>query len=1082
MSVFRLFLSNRLEILFDELCAVLQISPNAPLCPETIVVQSRGMQRWLSLRLAEHFGVWANDARSFPFPNAFIRESFIAVPSLNLDTRLFDPAALSWRILALLPHLLERSSFAGVRAYCGAQDDGLKRYQFARRMADLLDQYAVYRPDMLRAWEKGGGEGEAAWQAELWRELVQGAQGSHKAALLQAFLAELRNPHCDTTRLPQRVAVFGIPAMPPLHLAVFEALSAHVPVNLFLLNPSREYWGDILSAREAAKRKQQLSFDDYLQSDLHLGAGHALLASLGAQGRDFFRLLLERLEFEEHQCFSDPQEDSLLHCLQSDILLLRERPDADTPAMLLNAHDRSVQVHSCHGPLREMEVLYDQLLDLFERTPGLSPDDVLVMIPDIESYAPYIMAVFDGSGQGVPRIPFRIADRGVRAHSSLVQTFCNLLALPGSRFGAAQVLDILETPAVCQRFGLNDQDLEAVREWVRSARIRWGRDAADRQRHGLPAYTENSWRAGLERLLLGYAMTQEDGLYGERLPLNAVAGGNARPLGSFVDFIETLFACCDTLEQECSLQDWAQRLEALVDRFFDAAQVTEADLEAVRRVLRELRESAALAQLTAPVSLEVIRDHLNGQFEQTGAAQGFLAGGVTFAALLPMRSIPFRVIVLSGMNDGAFPRIERPLGFDLMARHPQSGDRSLRREDRYLFLEALVSARDNLLITYVGQNQRDGSQAPPSVLVSELLDCIARGFRVEQGSILDHVVCRHHLQAFHPAYFADNSPLFSYSNTNATALAARVQGTIPSSPLLAEPLSAVTPLSRQVDIRQLIRFLRHPQRYFLEERLGVRLHSPDEGLQEREALQLGDLERYQLMTELIEEHLRGEVTAESYRRYRAQGVLPPGVPGQAEFTELDRSARRFVDTLEPLRSMPADFLELDMLLGEYRLVGRLLLGGKEGPLRYRFAQLKARDHLDAWVAHLVFCALRESECESLLVGRDSLCRYSPIASRTARQWLSELLDLYIEGHCRALSIYPQSSMVFAAAIKAGKTEDAALDAAWRVWNGSSHARGEGENTWLRFSLRDSEPFTEDFRVLALRVFQPLLSALQETKS
>lgn len=1081
MSVFRLFLSNRLEILFDELCTVLQISPNAPLTPETIVVQSRGMQRWLSLRLAGRFGVWANDARSFPFPNAFIRESFSAVPTLNVDTSLFDPTALSWRILALLPNLLERPSFVGVSAYCGAQRDGIKRYQFARRIADLLDQYAVYRPDMLRGWEKGAGEGEAAWQAELWRELVQGAQGSHKAALLQSFLGELRNPHFDTSRLPQRVAVFGIPAMPPLHLAVFEALAAHVPVNLFLLNPSREYWGDILSAREAAKRKQQLSFDDYLQSDLHLGSGHALLASLGAQGRDFFRLLLDRLEFEEHQCFSDPQEDTLLHCLQSDILLLRERPDAATPAMTLVAHDRSVQVHSCHGPLREMEVLYDQLLDLFERTPGLSPDDVLVMIPDIESYAPYITAVFDGSGQGVPRIPFHIADRGVRAQSPLVQTFCNVLALPGSRFGAAQVLDILEAPAVYQCFGLRDQDLEAVREWVRSARIRWGRDAADRQRHGLPAYAENSWRAGLERLLLGFAMAQEDGLYGDRLPLDVVAGGNARPLGSFVDFIETLFECCDTLEQERSLREWAQVLEALVDRIFAAANATEAELEAIRRVLRELRESAALAQFTTPISLEVVRAHLNGQFEQSGAAQGFLAGGVTFGALLPMRSIPFRVIVLAGMNDGAFPRVDRPLGFDLMARHPQSGDRSLRREDRYLFLEALVSARDYLLITYVGQNQRDGSEAPPSVLVSELLDCIARGFRVAQGTILDHVVRKHHLQAFHPAYFAENTPLFSYSRSNETALAARAQGTIASKPLLAEPLAAVTQMGRQIDIRQVIRFLRHPQRYFLEERLGIRLQSLDEGLQEREALQLNELERYQLMSELIEEHLRGNVAAESYRRYRARGVLPPGAPGETEFAELDRNARRFVDTLEPLRAVTPDFLEMDMPLGEYRLVGRLLLGGKEGPLRYRFAQLKARDHLDAWVAHLVCCAMWESGCTSLLVGRDSLCRYAHIASPTAREWLSDLLDLYLQGHRQALRVFPQSSMAFATAVKAGKPADAALTVAKRVWSGSPYARGEGEDSWLRFSLRGSDPFTEDFCALALRVFQPLLNVLQEAK-
>ncbi|WP_305042372.1 exodeoxyribonuclease V subunit gamma [Geoalkalibacter sp.] len=1080
MSGFHLFLSNRLELLFDELAGVLRTGPNDPLAPEIILVQSRGMQRWLSLRLAEGFGAWANDAQSFPFPNAFIWECIRQVlPGLEVRSS-FDPGPLTWRILGLIPRLLERPAFAPVRGYFGSGADPLKSYQFARRLADLFDQYAVYRPELLRSWDQGAGQGEAAWQAELWRELVAASPGAHKAAVLHAFLDAARSPNF-AAQLPRRVAVFGIPAMPPLHLAVFEALARHLDVHLFLLNPSREYWGDIVSAREAAKRKKQLSFDDYLGEALHLGAGHPLLASLGGQGRDFFRLLLERLEFEEHLCFSEPAEDTLLHCLQSDILLLRDRPEGNAPQLTLDEADGSVQVHSCHGPLREMEVLHDQLVELFARHPDLTPNDVLVMIPDIEAYAPYITAVFAGEAQGMARIPFRIADRGVRAQSPLAEAFLKLLALPGSRFGAAQILDILEIPWVRTRFELAEADLDQIREWVRETRIRWGIDAAHRARQGVPAYAENSWRAGLERLLLGHALPEDGGLFGGILPRSAVRGGNARVLGCFLDFIEALFALADDLARPRSPQDWAALCLQMLEQFLASDAESEVEIDSLRRALRELRESAEQAGYAEDLSLDVLRAHLTGCLEQSAAAQGFLAGGVTFCALLPMRSIPFRVIVLSGMNDGAFPRAERPQGFDLMARHPQPGDRSLRREDRYLFLEALVSARDYFILTYVGQNARDAGDVPPSVLVCELLDCIARGFRLSEGEILPWLVRKHHLQAFHPAYFSENARLFSYSRANCEALAARAAGVRAAVPLAPVALPPPAEDFQELDIHRLLRFVRHPQRFFLEERLGLRLAAVEDALAERETLEVGGLEKYQLMADLIDEHLRGAGDDARHQRFRARGLLPPGVAGQVAFAELDGAARGFVEVLRPLREEPPRHLDLDLPLPGARLTGRLMLGGRGGPLRYRYAKLKARDRLDAWLAHLAFCAQQEGGGETLLVGSEGLCRFAPLAPDRARELLAELLELFRQGLCRTLPLYPETSAAWAQKLLAGKGPEAALEAARKVWDGSDFARGESEDAWLRYSLRGVEPFGGEFEALALHVFGPLFAACEEVR-
>lgn len=1074
MSRFRFFNSNRLEQLLDQLARVVGEPLDSPLTPEVIVVQSPGMQRWLSLRLAERFGVWTNDAQSFPFPNAFIWQCFRAVNGQLPQRSPFDREVLLWRIMLRLPDLLARPEFARLRAYLGAVRDPLKLYQFCSRLADLFDQYIVFRPDLLKGWEQGESDADEPWQAVLWRELTRQVALPHRGGVLEEFLRIAQTSTFPADRLPRRIAIFGIPTLPPMHLAVFQALARHLEVNLFLLNPSREYWGDIVSTREAARRRRQLafSFDD---GDLHLGEGNSLLASLGGLGRDFFRQLLGDVDFEqEFSSFDDPGEDSLLHCLQGDILLLRDRPSRRVPQKAIAADDDSLQVHSCHGPLREMEVLYDQLLDLFERHPDLTPNDVLVMIPDLEGYAPYISAVFEQTGEGSSRIPFRIADRGLRRQSAVAETFLKILALPGSRFGAAQVMDILETPAVLERFELAPADLDLVRRWISQTRIRWGIDAADRARQGLPAYGDNSWREGLRRLLLGYALPEENRLFAGILPQPAVAGGNAHPLGALLDFAETLFQAAAELELPRAPDGWVERLGGLLARFFSSSGEAETDIEMVRAALRRFGEQAAQAGFTEPLPLETVRAHLLGQLEKTAPAQAFLAGGVTFCALLPMRSIPFRVVVLAGMNDGVFPRAERPASFDLMARRPRLGDRSLRKEDRYLFLEALVSARDHLIISYVGQSARDGSIAPPSVLVSELLDAVERGFTHPQHAILAQVVRHHRLQAFHPDYFQGSGPLFSYSRENCEALAARVTGGRQVRPLLTSPLPEL-PAHAEVNVAELVRFLQHPVRAFLEGRLGIRLGDAQRALPERESLSLDALERYQVVNALVAEHLAEAPAAELYSLYRARGVLPPGQPGAETFRECSAAAATFAAVVRPLREELPHWHDVDLTLGGLHLTGRIARGGVEGPLRFRPGPVRGKDLLDAWVAHLAFCCGGE-EVETLVVGRDEIRRLGPVAE--AETLLADLLALYREGMCRLLPIYPKSSFVFAQQVAAGKPAESAFAKAIREWEGNQRIPGENLDPWLRFALKGSEPFTGEFEPLALRLYQPLLRALE----
>ncbi|MRR34609.1 exonuclease V subunit gamma, partial [bacterium] len=464
------YTSNRMELLADSLAETVRAPLASPLATEVIVVQSAGMQRWLSMELAARFGVWANC--DYPYPNAMLRRLFRAVIPELPEACPFEPETLSWRIMGLLPELMQQPGFEAIRRYLAHEDGSLKLFQLAERIADTFDQYTLFRPQMLLGWEAGA---EGGWQAALWRELAQHCGGMHRGRILEEFLRR-RAP--VGAQIPARIAVFGISYLPPFHLDVLAAVSRLTEVNLFLLNPCREYWATIVSERDQARLRRTAR--DSAPAVACLETGNALLASLGRMGRDFLDAVLERFSADIRDDFRAEPGASLLEMLRNDILNLADAPEQ----RLLDPADRSLQVHSCHGPLRELEVLHDNLLALFEADPTLTPRDVLVMTPDIESYAPYITAVFDAARGTGRALPHAVADRGLRSEGRVSRGLMAILSLPGGRFGANRVMDILESPPVRKRFGLEAGDLETVRRWVEETRIRWGRDEGDRLRHG----------------------------------------------------------------------------------------------------------------------------------------------------------------------------------------------------------------------------------------------------------------------------------------------------------------------------------------------------------------------------------------------------------------------------------------------------------------------------------------------------------------------------------------------------------------------------------------------------------------------
>ncbi len=1094
-----------MEILAKQLAGIVRTPLPTPLTPEIIVVQSRGMERWISMELAGLNGVSANC--SFPFPNAFLEDIFKKMrPDLPAISP-FDPEMMTFRLLKIIPPCIELPGFEDLKAYLAEDSDPLRLYQLAGRIADRFDQYQVFRPQLLFQWERSREEKRSpdAWQARLWRELVRGNEDLHRARLRENLLEQLRARRLDPSRLPVRVSLFGISHLPLFHLQAFAELSRLIEVNLFLIDPCREYWADIISEREIKKiRRKNPQVAENLEW-YHFERGNRLLAGMGTLGRDFFELLGD-LDCEIFEQFEEPREHSILSCLQSDILNLRDReinradgPDGSTagnerslgsiPEVLrLSGQDTSVQIHSCHSPMREIEVLHDNLLAMFEEDPELLPKDILVMTPDIETYAPYIRAVFDSQTDKSVRIPYSIADQSPRTKSRVIDGFLALLDINDGRFGAVQVLSLLEFPGIKERFDLVASDLVVIERWVGETQIRWGIDAASRRKAGLAGFSENTWQAGLERLMLGYAMPGENRhLFKGLLPYDNIEGSDAQILGNFINFIGSLVAWATKLEQPRNLIQWQITLTALVNRFFKPDETEERGLQLLRDLLDDLAEIENNADLHDDIEPAVVKSYLKSRLEQNRYGSGFLTGGVTFGAMLPMRSIPFKIICLVGMNNDAYPRDFPPLNFDLIARHPQPGDRSRRNDDKYLFLESIISARQKLYISYVGQSIQDNSVLPPSVLVSELLDTIEKSFVGSDGNLPKRIVTRHRLQPFSPWYFHSRSGLFSYSIENMLAGMAEKTAALPFVPARI-PLSPEEVAEWQkLDLDALCRFFSHPARFFIQRRLGILLEEKSTLPDDRENFVLVALEKYLVEQNLLKARMSGSSLEDFKPVQKALGQLPHGHVGDFHYDEMSIEVENFVSKIARFTGAAnRKPLEIDFRISGFDLRGRVSEIAESGLVNIRYARKRVKDILTSWIYHLVLCreAPPEYQQASFLICKDSAVQFMPVPESTAV--LEDLLDLFRCGLEEPIHFFPDTSREYAEhKLNTSLSDQSALARAERKWrSGDSfqkYSQAESEDPYYDLCFRRVDPLDDEFKKIALTVFEPIFAFSKEIR-
>jgi exodeoxyribonuclease V gamma subunit len=1067
--------SNRLERLADGLAQVIARPLSSPLVPEVVVVQSNGMRRWLEQQIAERHGICSNIR--FPFPQKFFQELFQSVFPETAAIKLFDREVMTWRIMEQLPRFAPVPEFAAIANYIRSDYRGLRAYELARHIAHVFDEYLVFRPKMILDWDAGAGKN---WQAILWRELQRATPRQHQAALGLQLIEALK---CGDAPVPERVSVFGISTLPPFYVSLIGELSMRCSIHLFVMEPTPVWWGDIRSKREKARAKQPelFGFNEEETGD------NELLAANGKLGRDFLNLVAELTPAAEREDFISPTDQSpsarsILLEIQNDIFELKSgcKPDQRLTDMRrsIAGGDCSLQIHSCHSAVRELEVLHDQLLDLFQNDSGLKPKDIVVMMPDVSLYAPFIDAVFGVPENPKHKIPYSIADREVRAGSGIIDTFFRVLEILPGRFTASEVLAILESASVRRCFQIASAEMEIIRGWIHDCAIRWGIDAEHRARLGLPAFAENSWRYGLDRMLLGYALRPEKReLFGGILPFDEIEGSMAELLGNFIEFLERLFSRAIEFSKPRSLSEWQRDLRETIDAFLTADDAAQTELNRLRNAISNLGEIAGASQNRNTVGLDVVAAQLKDLLEESSSGAGFFSGQLTFCALKPMRSVPFQVVCLLGLNDGAYPRHDRPPSFDLVAQHPEVGDRNIRDSDRALFLEALLSARQVFYLSYVGQSLRDNQPLPPSVLVSELLDYVAEKFETK----VEDFVVRHPLQAFSPRNFQPNPELFSYSADNCAAAITSRKGRLEAPPFFDGALPEPGEEWREVELARLVEFFSHPAKFFVRRRLGMDLPREREETEDREPFALHSLDRYDIEQELLDDAVDGIGPESALEMVRASGVLPPGGTGTLIFDELCTNVKSFAEAIrEQVTVKTEPVLAVRVEIDDFALSGRIDRIRGDTLLHYRLTRLKPKDFVRIWIEHLAGNLIEQKS--ALLFGKEGseIASYEFPPTKQARKVLSELLKMYWRGLREPLRLFPRSSWTFVDKIFSGKKTASARYLAEKDWKSNEtdpSSKGEREDPYIKLAFRNAaDVLDEEWERISLSVYGPIFSA------
>jgi exodeoxyribonuclease V gamma subunit len=1089
--VLTLYRGNRAELLARLLAHNLRLRPPGPFDTVRIVVNTWPTSRWLGEQLALGLGdpqsPWADGVAAnlrFPFPASHLRElvDLVLADTTAPGSGQRDPwraNELVWPLLEQLPALIDRPEAALLKRWLEQRGDDGRRldralWQLARAIADAFDDYALYRPGMLTFWEQqlpvdAAGRPlppEQHWQPRLFNQLLEQLDRPPFGLRVQAAITRLFEATANGTplALPDPIRLFGLSSLAPVQVELLQALSGHAEVELYLLTPCRELW-----------RRREQALDAPLGEDWLLSVPR-LEARFGRLGAEFQQLLegtgVSQLgQWQEHDLFfgaataaaNSGRSATLLEQLQEQLVAPERQPELN-----LVDGDHSLEFLACPGRLRQVQIVRDRVLQLMAADPTLAPRDVLVMCPQVETFAPLVAAVFgDQDATGV-NLPWRLTDRSQQSDPGIAKGLLTLLELAGERLTASALEGLLACGALLSRHGVDPADAGAITALLQSAGFRWGLDAQARAgdpRHSL------GW--AIDRLLLGLVLPVQPGL----APSDTAPLAMGVSLERQVRWLELLLGLRRTLEQLARPRtpiQWAELLRRQLEELFSDGGERAWELVAIQTALSDWMAVAGdtALELPAPVVAEVLGERLavdSGRF-------GHRSGALTIGGLEPMRAIPHRVIVLMGLDAGDFPRRRERPGFHLMEHQRQLGDPNPADQDRYVLLESLLSARQHLLVTWSSRDSRTGEALMPSTPVRQWLALLEDQLTPEAMARLLREPAANPLERRN--FLPDGAAPPICSDRRLLEARRLLEGSraLPPPPLAATATAGTPsqPLQGTAAHDDLLGWLQAPQEQWLKN-LGLQPKEWSRQVLELDPLSLDERERARLLREALLHPPQAPASAPDWlAEQRGRGCLPGGAAGLLEARLL---RERFLSLTSVLSSLG----------DERRLVAAT--SGLEAALPWRGDQLvlahTARpgpaQRLELWLALLLACAAGQQPRGGVLVAREQnsfrvVETLDPLPADAATSHLEQLRTLREQHRSRCWPVPPRSGWEWAETER--RRPGHGLQAAADTWEGTINRAGERTQEVMALcfgaSLSGRDLVDERFEAAALELLQPLL--------
>lgn len=975
---FQLIVSNSLNSLANSLSDKIQTEESV-FQPIYVITQTDGMNAWLKLKIAEKTGISANI--QFLKPNDIINLIYKILGGNYIQTiSTHDMNWLLYKLLSDKEFIAKYPNIASYYEFAGTEKD-IKRMALAEKIADLFDQYQVYRTEMIEEWNRG--EGKKHWQKDLWLKAreIAGVDFPDKTMVGKYILENLKNTNKvnDLKNNLPNIYFFGLSLMTHYHLQIFFTIAQHIDLHFLMLNPAPNvYWFEDKSEKaiDALKRKKLIYESEKTISN-------PLLTNWGKLIQDTFMMMFENEEtlnnYQEIETI-EPPKDSLLHTIQNSIY---NNEKNDLKFSLNQIKDGTIQINSCFSPVREVESLYNYLVYLIDqKKESLSARDIVVMVSDIDLYASYIRAVFDNAPY---YLRYSIADESYAASDSISNTLLEILSLNENNFTSEKVMNLMNLSAIKKHFQIFDE--MKMRDLVAQANIKYGIEGnKEDQTHFV------SWKYGLKRLMFGLCMSGEEEYgTGEEsfFPLDIIEGYDMFQVIRFVNFVETLIHSIENRKQKRKISEWIEYVEETLMTFVGV--IEEVQDEDYSFLLSQLERYNILQDLfDEKVSFEVFQHSFLPTLKEAKKSENFASGGITFCSLIPMRSIPFKVVALLGMNFDKFPRIDKRHSFDLMLKEKKRGDRNVKDNDKHLFLETLLSAQDYLYISYIGQNVKDNSILLPSVLIDELIDFIS--IRSEKPDFVrDNFIQKHPLHGFSNKYNTNNDRLYSYLIKNPKKTPELTLDT-KSKPMVFD--------FETIEIKRLSSFLKDPISEYYKRVLNIYYKDDDYRLEETEIFELNHLDKWKLKNDLI--HIN-EIDEYKNKQLKT-GKLP--LKNIAEVVlQKEKQAISFIKEKhkELTKNSSKRTLQIQLKIEDSIIVGNINNVYENQIIGYVFSKNEVKYILEIYLSYLVAIAQGES-VEAFFISntQEKTFKAAEISQIEALNELIELVQIYKKGHEKLL--------------------------------------------------------------------------------